>query len=59
MITMKNWVLSATAADQEIGFEGESLIYTLTVQVDAGPEWVYRIELAYSNGRKDILLPEY
>lgn len=59
MITMKNWVLSAPAADQEIGFEGESLIYTLTVQVDAGPEWVYRIELAYSNGRKDILLPEY
>ena len=59
MITMKNWVLSAPAADQEIGFEGESLIYTLTVQVDAGPDWVYRIELAYSNGRKDILLPEY
>ena len=59
MITMKNWVLFAPAADQEIGFEGESLIYTLAVQVDAGPEWVYRIELAYSNGRKDILLPEY
>ena len=59
MITMSSWVLSVPAADQELGFEGENLVHTLTIQTDTGPEWVYRIELAYSNGKVDILLPAY
>ncbi len=59
MITMSSWVLSVPAADQELGFEGENLVHTLTIQTDTGPEWVYRIELAYANGKVDILLPAY
>lgn len=55
MIRMKNWHVCVPEGDQTIGYDGENLVYRLQIETDSLPDWAYKLDLRYENGRKNYL----
>lgn len=56
MITMTNWQVNVPPGEQRIGYVGENLVYRLRICTDSPDDWVYRLDVKDSHGRKDYFL---
>lgn len=50
MITLKNWRLEIPPCERSLGYEGENLSSRLEIETDTGPEWLYYLDMEYSDG---------
>lgn len=56
MITMKNWqVQLQNPQDARIGYQGENLSRTLTIQIDEPGNWQYKLDVSNEAGQANVL----
>lgn len=55
MLQMNNWAVNVPKGEESIGYDGENLVYRLQIQTDSPSEWAYKLDIRYSNGKKNFL----